>query len=89
MVVIKEGAPFVVPQGKILVVTALGSTANSIVVDLIVDGQREVQAVANIPTSGAATIGELPAGLTVQAGSTVQASTGSVFGGAWGYLADA
>lgn len=89
MVVIKEGTPFVVPAGKILVVTSLGATANSVVVDLLIDGQREVQAVANIPTGGPATVGALPTGLTVRAGSSVEVLTGSIYGRAWGYLVDA
>jgi len=88
MVVIKEGAPFIVPAGKILVVTALGALTNGIVVDLLVDGQKEAEVVANMPTANPGTIDPLPVGLTVHAGSTVEPFCGSIFGRAWGYLVD-
>jgi len=89
MLVIREGTPFVVPQGKLLVVTALGATANSVTVNLMIDGQREAQGVVNMPTFGPTTMAQLPMWLTIGSGATVEAVTGSIYGRAWGYLVDA
>ena len=89
MLIIREGTPFLVPPGKILVLTALGGLTNSLVVDLLIDGQKEDEAVANMPTANSGTMDPLPVGLTAHAGSTVEVASGSIFGRAWGYLVDA
>lgn len=87
MVMIREGQPFTVPTGKILVVTALGATSNSFVVSLLVDGQNEMEAVANLPYGNSTTVQQLPTGFTVPSGSIVEVTSGqAIFARAWGYL---
>ena len=94
-VVISGGMPFVVPSGRLLVVTALGDGVgiNSSQV-LFVDGISEVSAVEY--TAGgsgggrhwASSVLQLPTpGLTAQSGQTVTLSGSS--SRAWGYLVDA
>jgi hypothetical protein len=88
MLVIREGTPYVVPQGKVLAVTALGALINGIVVALSIDGQTEMTSVANMPSACPGTINPIPPGLTAHAGSTVEVQSGGIYGRAWGYLVD-
>jgi len=89
MIVIQEGAPFVVPPGRVFVPTALGAVINGLSTQLLVDSQLVTQAVANMPTANSGTMNPLPPGLAIQAGATVDVFSGSVYGRAWGYLVDA
>ena len=96
MVVIRQGTPYIVPPGRLLVVTALGANSPSLSgqTELQVDGVFEVTAPAGIGSSGeASSMKLLPLpGFVVQSGSTVNLDGG---GGAnnprraWGYLVDA
>lgn len=97
MVQIKENVPYVVPSGKLFVLTALGSTHAFWEVLLSVDGQREALA-ENGPTfeGGGLGIGSnmklMPPGFTAKAGAKVVVQGGaekSDNARAWGYLADA
>ncbi len=84
---IREGTPFTVPSGRLLVVTALGSvylTAQE--AHLFVNDQEEL--VAALPSSSATNrIIEVPPGLTAQAGSVVTVTGTAAQGRVWGYLA--
>lgn len=94
MLLIREGTPFVVPQGKILVLTGLGGSnhlgANTLEVTLRVDGLDEVAASIRMPYGQGTTIADAPPGFSLRAGATVEvlSQTGTI-GCAWGYLADA
>ena len=93
-VVISGGMPFVVPSGKLLVVTALGTSSYMHDVDLLVDGIQQVSAQADSPSntdslSWVSSVLQLPTpGLTAQSGQTVTV-VGSSATRAWGYLVDA
>lgn len=92
MIQIREGTPFVVPAGKILVPTALGTTTSGDSVDWVefrVDGTQE----GRMPAWGNGTVvpaslAALPDGESVQAGSTVilHSSIAGNAGRLWGYL---
>lgn len=86
-VVIAFGVPFTVPEGKVLVVTGLGTSvppAGGGIIKLEVDGVDQVSTPSGTnPT----TIKEVPVGLAAAAGSTV-AARGSTLARAWGYLVD-
>ena len=92
MVTIKGSLPFTVPTGRILIVTALGSTRTdaSNYVALQVDGQDEVTHPGSPGT--VSSVEALPVGLRIDAGSIVTMLNGNgqpnVHGRAWGYLAD-
>jgi len=88
MVQISQGTPYTVPQGRLLVVTALGNTDGSgNNAGLRVNGQIELSSVfvfAQNPPS----LCPLPTGFTVPAGAVVDVFGGpSLTGRAWGYLA--
>lgn len=101
MVTIRGGTPYVVPPGRVLVLTALGSTDGNagaaFTVGLLVNGQREVTGFAGTGTVGqhlsdGTTMKAVPLGFTVAAGSTVEVV--EIIGSqtplairAWGYLA--
>ena len=99
MVVIREGTPYVVPQGKILVVTALGGNAGAGggVTELKVDDIQEVVAARQVNDSSgyagnATSMKLLPQpGFVVQPGSTVLLEGGGAGTSrrAWGFLVDA
>jgi hypothetical protein len=90
MVQVREGAPFTVPPGKILVMTSLGNSdaagSGSI---LKVNGTVEITnafAYAQNPPSAC----PIATGLALPAGSVVEAMNvggGTANGRAWGYLA--
>jgi len=92
MVQIGDGAPFVVPPGKIFVLTALGANQSnaSWPALLFVNGVQELAAPATL-TNVTATVQSIAPGFTVHAGSTVTVAMSGVNPGivrAWGYLAD-
>lgn len=91
MVQIKEGTPYVVPAGKQLVLTGLGTTSTgSTLVTLLVGGEPELRSYSWFGQVGAqVSVGAVPTGFTVQAGTTVQAADGQpgLDARAWGYLA--
>jgi len=89
MLVIREGTPFVVPAGKLLVITGLGGTGSGVVAGLRVDGVNQFAASGNLESGNALSIRAVPPGFTVEAGLTVEVSSGTPFGRAWGYLVDA
>lgn len=88
MVQIKEGIPFVVPAGRILVVTGLGDVVGSGGAKwLIVNGQNELSMTpvfAQTPPSVAA----VPTGLTFSAGSVCEVLGGAGTARAYGYLSE-
>jgi hypothetical protein len=83
MVQIHEGVPYLVPAGKLFVVSALGAAGSLSQTSFIVNGQFEFSTTA---TSSYTTIGTVPSGFAVPAGSTITVSGGGS-GRAWGYLA--
>jgi hypothetical protein len=92
MVQINQGTPYVVPAGKVFVLTGLGGNgiASSTWTFLMVNGKQELLSGAqasNVTTS----VTPVPLGFTVHAGSTIDVSptaSGATSGRAWGYLAD-
>lgn len=94
MIQIKEGTPYIVPAGRIFVLTALGTT-NSQGARLRVNGQEECygglingQAVAGY--SSEFSVAAVPTGFTVGEGATIDvedSSPNALTGRAWGYLA--
>ncbi len=103
MVTIVEGTPFVVPTGKVFVVTALGTTGwtgPSYVSDAVleVNGQMALRSTRGMGGSSGyghheTSISPVPSALSVAAGQTIDVAAGS-FGPtssarALGYLADA
>jgi hypothetical protein len=89
MVQVKEGAPFVVPAGRVLVVTALGSVGiNATNATLRINGVDETS--VNPAGNGQAahqTMMELPTCFSAQAGTTVSVVGSYGDGRVWGYLA--
>lgn len=94
MVQIKEGTPYVVPVGKILVLTGVGTadmgTAYS--VEIWLNGTKALGAVPG-PGGNQLTVLPVPSGLTAGAGTQVEVeslSPGGVvfFGVVWGYLSE-
>lgn len=89
MIQIKEGQPYPVPAGKVLVITALGTKGGSNTSELDINGVNEVRINTNVNASSFATMFHLPPGLTAKSGDIVEPSTGSSMNGrAWGYLVD-
>lgn len=92
MIQIREGSPFTVPVGKILVLTALGTNTgggSSDSVQYLVDGQQDGQTTAwRNPTVSPVSMTELPEGRSIQAGSTVavQSTLAANAGRLWGYV---
>jgi hypothetical protein len=88
--IVEEGSPYVVPQGKVLAVTAFGSLTNSnasfILVDNVVVGSLTPNSALDSSTSPS----EIPRGLSVSAGSTVEAADLMVgdLARVWGVLTD-
>lgn len=95
---IVEGLPYVVPSGRMLVITAIGTRHNVVEsVILSIDGVEEVSRKYWLWSGGAgvdASLLDLPApGLVAGPGQTVVVTGGIVAQGddarAWGYLEDA
>jgi hypothetical protein len=96
MVQIKEGVPYVVPVGQLLVITGLGSTGavqgSSVVLN--VNGVQEVLVYSAVQSGTGfdpevRSIVPVPAGLAIPAGSVVLVddNTGpTLTGRAWGYV---
>ena len=94
MVRVVEGQPFVVPTGKIFVLTALGqaSWSGSGAPSFEIDGQDELRVnLGSLSTaSSSSSVVPVAVGLTASAGSSVSVAGGANGNGrAWGYLADA
>ncbi len=96
MVQIREGTPYTVPAGKLLVITALGDAtgffnAPMFNVQLSVNGQLEATAYSPGPATASPTVLELAQGFVARSGDVVAASARPGFsntdGRAWGYLA--
>ena len=94
--VIRQGTPYTVPDGKHLIVTALGATntnTKSGYTALVVNEVTEVFANALLAADGAAngtTMTPLPAKFYVPGGAVVSAQNSREGAGrAWGYLVDA
>ena len=93
-VLIREGTPYTVPSGKLLIVTAVGmtnapSTENRSVLRL--DGKEEVTTFLTTAAGGSSLV-EFPSpGIRAVSGQVVEADTLSSGndGRAWGYLIDA
>jgi hypothetical protein len=86
---ILEGAPFVVPVGQLLFVTALGTdTTGGLPTWMEIDGSRVITVDRWEETIGSS-MQPVPAGLVAQSGSVVEIF--NIFGNptsrAWGYLA--
>jgi hypothetical protein len=98
MVQISGDTPYMVPSGKLFVLTGLGRTEiGNFTTQLLVDGALAVSAQPYYQlgnggdVSGVVlgtTVMHVPVGYTAQAGSTLEV-TGSNGGRAWGYLVDA
>ncbi len=92
-VVVREGAPFTVPTGKLFVLTGLGRVSGSgSSAALKINGATELRTYngsGNDPTEP--TVRPLPPGLTANAGDVVDVDNGASGsdGRAWGYLVDA
>jgi hypothetical protein len=100
MVQIRQGTPYVVPAGKLFILTGLGNNSTCpYLFTLSVNGQDEISAgVSGTFGSGSAvaelsSVAHVPPGFTAPAGSMLSIS-GSCGGGqmnpgrAWGYLAN-
>ena len=88
---IEEGTPYVVPVGRILVVTALGAKGSHGTIEFRVNGVFEV-VVKGSGGEWAPTVAELPTpGVAAAAGDSVEVDASGVGsdGRAWGYLVDA
>lgn len=101
-IIIEEGTPFLVPLGRILVITGLGQAefdpSQASVVKLLFN--NVVQTSANVPQACACqsggsndtpTIRPVSVGLSAGSGTSVSISSvlGTNLGRAWGYLVDA
>src|SRR5262245_25125751 len=87
MVQVREGVPYTVPPGRILVPTALGKTNGfGFLPALVVNGQTEATVIANGADSTSSII-QLSPGMSIPAGSVVTVTGGAGDGRAWGYLA--
>jgi hypothetical protein len=93
MVQIREGTPYVVPVGRVFVLTALGlADLGPSIVTVNVNGVQEATVVAYYGGTLKMDLlmDELPAGLTAPAGAIVSVVSGggpNTLGRAWGYLA--
>jgi hypothetical protein len=96
MVQIREGTLYVVPPGRIFVLTGLGTdvwTGSGVPIAVLsVNGQDEVTAGFSSNSTGEAegsTVAHVPSGLTASPGSSLNVYAGGLnHGRAWGYLAE-
>ena len=89
MVQVQEGTPYVVPTGKLFVLTSLGVTTQGPTCYLHVNGQTEVVVYVGAPYAGGSNMVAVPSGFTVQPGATVDvitAGSSTGYARAWGYL---
>lgn len=88
---IRGADPYVVPAGKVLVVTGLGNNAGAIAGVLQVNGVDEIVLNQGNGLAHDMSVVALPPGFSVPAGATVQlldsSNTPAQFMRAWGYLA--
>jgi len=99
MVQIKQGTPYTVPAGRILVITGLGTgahfTSGKDEVTLKINGVSEAMTASEVSCFNGDGVGSsmvtVPPGCSATAGSTVEVveGGGQTSGRAWGYLADA
>lgn len=81
-------APYTVPPGRILTVTAIGAVVPfGQVVTLSINGQPAVALNSSASTASAMSVHDLPIGLTAQWGSVITVA-GVPSAVAWGYLAE-
>ena len=92
MVQIREGQPFTVPAGKILVVTAVGRASPQwSSTNLRINGNVDLNVQQPAPMPSASPLIPLPTGLTYVWGTVVEPDDGDPTnqqGRAWGYLAE-
>ena len=92
-VLLTGSSPYIVPEGKILVVEALGDRSNPMGdITLTVDGEIQVarQGYGGGGSGIVLSILELPGrGIAVGAGAVVEVAGGGTESRAWGYLVDA
>ena len=96
MVVVREGTPYIVPTGKLFVVTGVGTntiTIPSAAAWIAVNGQPEASGITqSCGGTEQRSIIPLPDGLSVPGGSTIEAMGGSGLSPTdarvWGYLAN-
>jgi hypothetical protein len=100
MLQIRQGTPYVVPAGRVFVLTGFGTIYDCDgLLRLAVNGQEELSAgIYNLDHSNGtsvaevSSVGHVPLGFTVAAGSTITINGGCGGaldrGRAWGYLAD-
>ena len=87
---ITNDAPFVVPSGHLLVVTAVGQPDNYGYTEVRVDGVKAVKVRTAADSGNQATMMQLPKpGLIVGEGQVVEFSDPNQERLAWGYLVDA
>ena len=88
MIQIKEGTPFIVPDGAIFTLTGLGNTQQASTVRLFVDGQVECVANFDGNSGNGSSVKTTAPGFTVRAGSAIGLVSvdASASGRAWGYL---
>ncbi|MCY3002962.1 MAG: hypothetical protein NTV21_14265 [Planctomycetota bacterium] len=88
---IRQGQPYTVPTGKILVITALGTEQDFSGAILTVNNTTRVRTVFANGTTGSSVV-EVPRGLTMAAGEVVEVINNNPqypTAAAWGYLGDA
>ena len=87
MVVIREGTPYTVPHGKLLVMTAIGNSGFiQMASTFLVNGVPEGASALGGCWPSMPTIHRLPPGHAVPAGSVVEVVSDGTVGRAWGYL---
>jgi hypothetical protein len=94
-VIVREGVPYTVPPGKLLVVTAIGPSEIPLAgagtpVRITVNGAVECE--LTMQPTYSTTVQPVPPGFTVAAGSIVEIAPtigNGLVGRAWGYLVDA
>ncbi len=91
MVQVAQGVPYVVPAGKLFVLTGLGGAENGGYCTLSVDGIIQASVCNSCTTAPGSQISAVPPGFTVVAGATITVFTnsGGASARAWGYLASA
>lgn len=90
MVQIKQGSPYVVPAGRLFVLTGIGNADGLGHSSLSVDGVTQLTHYTSCSNGGGPTVGSVPSGFTVAPGSMIELNThsGSGQARAWGYLAN-
>lgn len=87
---IRQGQPYTVPTGKILVITALGNEVDNTAGILQVNGVTRLRTFFANGGTGSSVV-EVPRGLTMVAGEVVEVLSNGTqypFSVAWGFLGD-